>query len=530
MGVVYKARDVARGQMVALKMIRTGGHSPGVADSRAFEKAVWRFRFMIEAETGSRLRHQNIVPVYAVGEHQGQPYFTMKLLTGGSLATILPSLQQEPSRVARLVAQMADAVDFAHDYRIVHRDLKPANILLDSDGQPHVADFGLSKAISPGGLAQPGALVGTPSYMAPEQAEGKEVGPPTDVWALGAILYQCLTGRPPFKAATSLDTLIQVIHADLVPPVQLQPQTPPDLNTICLICLRKDPNQRYAKAKALADDLLRFERGEPIQGVQPAKQNPEVVSAAVAPSPLLDRPVQSPERNAIRGMPTIWAVVCKALDGTPDEVHAARQVILQRYDSAVYRYLLACLGSAAAADEMYQEFCLRFVRGDFHNAKAEKGRFRDLLEAALYHLVSDYQQRMKRDLPEPGSDRQFLNAWRADLLNKAWEALELEEQRSGRPLHTVMHFRSAHPDMRSVQIAEDLSNQWGKAVTADQVRKWLHAAREKFSELLLSEVAASLREPKPDSVVQELLYLELFEYCAGAVAGWRQRLASGESV
>jgi RNA polymerase sigma-70 factor (ECF subfamily) len=242
---------------------------------------------------------------------------------------------------------------------------------------------------------------------------------------------------------------------------------------------------------------------------------------------------------------TIWPVVRQAHDGAPDEVNAAQQVILQRYRPAVYRYLRACLGDGDAADELCQEFSLRFVRGDFRNANPEKGRFRDLLKSALYHLIIDYHKRAKRGMPQLGSespepaadpdsmldcDRQFLIAWRADLLNKAWEALATEERRSNRPLHTVLHFRAAHPDMRSVQIAEQLSERLGKEVSADWVRKWLHTAREKFSELLLREVAASLRDPEPDSVVQELIDLELFEYCKVAVDRWRQRLEAGESV
>ena len=246
---------------------------------------------------------------------------------------------------------------------------------------------------------------------------------------------------------------------------------------------------------------------------------------------------------------TIWPVLRQAHDGNTLEVTAAQQMILERYRPAVHRYLLACVRDSDAADELSQEFSLRFVRGDFRNANPEKGRFRDLLKSALYHLIIDYHKHKQRgmpqlalDGPEPAagpestldSDRQFLSAWRADLLNKAWDALLLEERRTGRPLHTLLHNRAGHPDLRSAQMAEHLSERLEKGVSADWVRKWLHTARDKFAEFLLREVSTSLSdpnsesstEPDPDTVVEELIDLELFEYCKIAVDRWRQRLES----
>jgi RNA polymerase sigma-70 factor (ECF subfamily) len=230
---------------------------------------------------------------------------------------------------------------------------------------------------------------------------------------------------------------------------------------------------------------------------------------------------------------TIWPILRQAHDSNPDEAIAAQQVILVKYRPAMHRYLMACLSDADAADELCQEFSLRFVRGDFRNANPEKGRFRDLLKSALYHLIVDYHKRRQRalpqlspDAPEPAanpesmleSDRQFLDAWRADLLAKAWEALAAEERRTGRPLHTVLHFRSVHPDLRSAQMAVELSQRLGKEFTADWVRKWLHAAREKFADLLLIEVSGSLREATPEAVEEELIDLDLFRYCKEAMA------------
>jgi RNA polymerase sigma-70 factor (ECF subfamily) len=236
-------------------------------------------------------------------------------------------------------------------------------------------------------------------------------------------------------------------------------------------------------------------------------------------------------------------VLRQAHEGNALEAQMAQRVILERYLPAVHRYLLACVGNADAADELRSEFSLRFVRGDFRNANPEKGRFRDLLKAALYHLIVDHHKRRQRAMPhfaagapEPAadpdsvveSDRQFLDAWRADLLNKTWDALALEERRTGRALHTVLHFRAAHPDMRSAQMAVELSQRLGKELTAEWVRKWLHAAREKFADLLLVEVSASLREVTPEAVEQELIDLDLFQYCKAAVEKWRKRLTEGK--
>jgi RNA polymerase sigma-70 factor (ECF subfamily) len=233
---------------------------------------------------------------------------------------------------------------------------------------------------------------------------------------------------------------------------------------------------------------------------------------------------------------TIWPVLMKAHAGSPSEVNAAQQAVLLRYHQPVYRYLLACLKDRDGADEVYQEFALRFVRGDFKNANPEKGRFRDLLKSALYHLVVDHHKRRWRawhplpaDAPEPAadtmaeSDRQFLDAWRADLLNKAWDGLAEDERQTARPLYTVLHFRAGHPDLRSHQIAELLGARLGKELSAEWVRKWLYTGRDRFAELLLAEVSASLRDATPDAVEQELLDLSLFEYCRSALERWRQR-------
>jgi WD40 repeat protein len=257
MGVVYRARQVKADRVVALKMILAGGHA-GAADLT---------RFQTEAEAIARLRHPNIVQVYEVGEHDGLPFFSLEFCDGGSLEKKLGGTPLPAREAAALVEALARAVQAAHEHQIIHRDLKPANVLLLDDGTPKITDFGLAKKLDEAGQTRSGAIMGTPSYMAPEQAggKGKEVGPAADVYALGAILYECLTGRPPFKAATALDTILQVTTDEPVPPVQLQSKTPRDLETICLKCLRKEPAQRYASAAELAEDLRRFRAGEPIR-------------------------------------------------------------------------------------------------------------------------------------------------------------------------------------------------------------------------------------------------------------------------
>jgi hypothetical protein len=258
MGVVYKAWQTGLRRVVALKMILAGPYAG--SDERA--------RFAREAEAAARLQHPNIVPIYEVGESQGRPYLALEYVDGGSLAQRLQGSPLPAREAAGLVEALARAVHHAHGRGIVHRDLKPANVLMAADGTPRVGDFGLARILAGGDGAQTqsGDVMGTPSYMAPEQAagRGKEAGPAADVYALGAILYECLTGRPPFKGESALETLRQVIADDPVPLTRLQPKVPRDLDTICLKCLQKEPQQRYASAAALADDLRRFQGGEPV--------------------------------------------------------------------------------------------------------------------------------------------------------------------------------------------------------------------------------------------------------------------------
>jgi serine/threonine protein kinase len=289
MGVVYKARQKSLKRLVALKMILSGAHA-GTEELA---------RFHTEAEAVARLQHPNIVQIYEIGEHGGRPFLALEFVDGGSLADRLREAPLAPGPAARLLETLARAVHDAHRQGVVHRDLKPANILLGSPSPPtprprsggegsnppplapsgrgagseglatpKITDFGLAKRLDEDQQrTRTGAILGTPCYMAPEQAQGRvhEVGPLTDVYALGALLYECLTGRPPFQGATPLDTMDQVLKDEPVPPRRLQPQLPRDLETICLKCLEKDPRKRYASALDLADDLARFRAGASIR-------------------------------------------------------------------------------------------------------------------------------------------------------------------------------------------------------------------------------------------------------------------------
>ncbi|MCI0351683.1 MAG: protein kinase [Acidobacteriales bacterium] len=288
MGVVFKARQIALQRIVALKMLQNL--------ERGGEKLMGRFR--TEADAIARLQHPNIVQIYDVGEVAGRPYFVLEYVAGGNLAQRLNGTPQSARMASEFVEVLARAVQAAHANGVVHRDLKPANILLVSaqegaagavdttrdpntlalDGSllkaiPKIADFGLAKVANRDwgpqrhrSLTATGDLVGTPSYMAPEQAapSGAPVGPAADVYALGAIFYELLTGRPPFKGETLLDTVLQVLHREPISVTDLQPNVPRDLDTICLKCLRKEPSHRYSSASELADDIQRFLRGEPI--------------------------------------------------------------------------------------------------------------------------------------------------------------------------------------------------------------------------------------------------------------------------
>ena len=293
MGIVYKARQKSLGRIVAVKMLLFG--------EQAGKEFAQRFR--AEAAAAASLQHPNIVAIHEVGAHEGQPFFAMDYVEGQSLARLNAEREVRNAewlrRAARYVKIVAEAIHYAHEHGILHRDLKPSNVLIDESDQPRVTDFGLAKRLHHDSeLTLSGQVLGSPNYMPPEQAAAKRglVGRRSDVYSLGAILYHLLTGRPPFVGETLTDTLQEVVNTEPVSPRLLNPSVPRDLETICLKCLEKEPARRYQTAQALAEELDRFLRNEPIQArpVGPAGETLALVPAATG------------RRGPVLGLLVVW--------------------------------------------------------------------------------------------------------------------------------------------------------------------------------------------------------------------------------
>jgi serine/threonine protein kinase/tetratricopeptide (TPR) repeat protein len=382
MGVVYKARHLRLGRLVALKMILAGAHAgtAGVA------------RFKAEAEAVAKLHHPNIVQIFETGEHEGRAYFSLEYVEGGSLEQRIQQHPLSQKAAAELIETLARTMDFTHQRGIVHRDLKPANILLGSasmhsseirrdqlpasasamdswsrNNAPKIADFGLAKRVDDdSGQTQSGAILGTPCYMSPEQAEGRthDIGPATDIYALGAIAYELLTRRPPFKAGNPIDTIRQVIEQEPVPPRQLDPGIPQDLETICLKCLQKEPARRYATAAELADDLRRFLQDEPIRA---------------RPTPAWERAWKWGKRRpaivALLGLclATVMAMIGfiiwhnVSLQGQLDKARADERLARQREQEAIEAQRLARV--EAEGQKLYQDAQLATAARDWATAR-----------------------------------------------------------------------------------------------------------------------------------------------------------------
>jgi tetratricopeptide (TPR) repeat protein len=453
MGVVYRAWQLRPHRVVALKMILAGDHAGPEALAR----------FEVEAEAVARLQHPHIVQVHAVGEHAGRPYVVLECVDGGSLERRLTGAPQPARWAAELVERLARAMHHAHGQGIVHRDLKPANVLLTADGTPKVTDFGLAKLLAgaAGVQTQSGAILGTPSYMAPEQAGGKskEIGPATDVYALGAILYELLTGRPPFRGETPLDTLHQVQGVDPVPPSRLQPRVPRDLTTICLKCLQKERPKRYPTAEALADDLQRFLDGCPIQA---------------RPSPVWERAWKWAQRRplvaglgtlivlitvlGILGLSISMVAVTDALRKEQDALNKAR--LNAKREQQVSEFLINLFEVSNPIE--LKDLALR--------TSGEPGRSltaRDILDRG--------SQRIKHEL----KDQPIVRATLMDTIGNAYRNLGLHAK-AGPLLHEALELRCQTPDVEPLD----------KVASFHSVGRWYHdlgdydAAEPRYQEAL----------------------------------------------
>jgi serine/threonine protein kinase/formylglycine-generating enzyme required for sulfatase activity len=445
MGVVYQARQRKLGRTVALKMILAGGH----AGKQDF------IRFLAEAEAVAQLRHPNIVQLYEFGQHQDLPFFTLEFVAGGSLTERLREGPLLPKEAARLVEQLARGMAHAHQHGIIHRDLKPANILLqkeegrrmkdESDHRgkvsassfilhpssfvPKITDFGLVKRLEVGaGPTATGAVLGTPSYMPPEQASGaKEVGPAADIYSLGAILYECLTGRPPFQGPTILDTLLLVIDREPVPPTRLQPGVQRDLEIICLKCLRKEPARRYPSAAALADDLGRFLRGEPIvaRRVSPLERAAKWVKRNRVVAGLAAALVVVVLAGSLAGL-WIRSAILEQSQAEQDEAQAAGLVqrLLDAETARVPDVIAALDGYRAWADPLLWE-----------QRRTAAPKSRQQLHASLALLPVDpgqadclYERLLDAEPNEVTVLRQALEPYKSELIGKLWTVAEQPAQ------------------------------------------------------------------------------------------------------
>jgi serine/threonine protein kinase len=394
MGVVYEARQVSLNRPVALKMIKAGL----LAGDNELQ------RFQNEAEAVALLDHPSVVPVYEVGEHEGQRYFSMKLVAGGSLVPLLDRFKSDPKAAAMLVAEAAEAVAHAHMRGILHRDLKPANILVDELGRPHVTDFGLAKRLeADADLTVSGAILGTPGYMAPEQAMGRRgsITTATDVYGLGSVLYFLLTGRAPFGGESVVDTLDAVRNTPPEPPTRTNARVPRDLETVCLKCLDKDPQRRYTGAQALADDLRAWLDARPI--------------AARPVNPAARAWLWCRRRPAVAALTAglIVALISGIAAGGSQWARAEKNYRKAMAANASFASADANLRSSLAAEQDSRRraiagfgVALRAVQGHV-SAVAEEDRlkepaFRDLREKLLVNALRFYQS-LGRDLSaEPG--------------------------------------------------------------------------------------------------------------------------------
>jgi WD40 repeat protein/tRNA A-37 threonylcarbamoyl transferase component Bud32 len=418
MGVVYKARQIKLQRVVALKMIRSGHWASPEEVQRFYE----------EAEAAAQLDHPGIVPIYDFGEREGQHYYSMGYVEGGSLVDLLKEGPLPSRRAAELTQRVAEAVAYAHQRGIIHRDLKPSNVLLDKDGRPKVTDFGLAKRVEgTSHLTVTGQVLGTPNYMSPEQAAGKteKVGPLADVYALGALLYCLVTARPPFQGVSALETLQQVLEREPVPPRDLNAGVDYDLETICLKCLQKEPGKRYPSATRLAEDLGRLLAGEPIQArrVGPAerlvrwcKRKPALAGAVISAVVLL---------LAVTGISIWFGIESRkdkaAIEAALTELRLEKGLALcEGHDEAFGMIWLAhSLKNASADDEAWR----RMLRLNLANWQSQLHPLRHIFPLNSEALCAAFSPDGKRFVTgQASSQGNSVCLWETDTGHRLWRA------------------------------------------------------------------------------------------------------------